>query len=50
MNLQGIAGIVLLIVGIIIIVAPDTLNYLVAIVFILGGAVLAARGFGMLRM
>ncbi len=46
-NVLGIGGIVLLILGIVILVAPDTLNILVAIVFIFGGGYLAAKGFGL---
>lgn len=46
MNILGIGGIVLVILGIIILVAPDTFNYLVALAFILIGLFGAARGFG----
>ncbi len=47
MNVLGLGGLILLILGIVIIVAPDTLNILVAIVFIFGGGYLAAKGFGL---
>lgn len=47
MNALGVGGLVLLILGIVILVAPDTLGYLVAIVFIVGGGYLAAKGFGL---
>ena len=47
MNALGIGGIILLILGIVILVVPDSLNYLVALVFIVGGGYLAAKGFGL---
>ncbi len=47
MNALGIGGLALLILGVVILVAPDTLNILVALVFILGGGYLAAKGFGL---
>lgn len=46
MNILGIAGIVLLVLGVLIFAAPSFLNYIVAIAFILGGAFLAYQGFG----
>jgi membrane-bound ClpP family serine protease len=45
-NILGIGGIVLAILGIIILVQPDTLNYIVALAFIVIGLFGAARGFG----
>jgi len=46
-NALGFGGLALLILGIVIIANPDTLNILVAIVFIVGGGYLAAKGFGL---
>ena len=42
---MGIGGIVLLLLGILIFFAPDSLNYIVAIAFILGGGLLAYQSF-----
>ncbi len=47
MNVLGIGGLILVILGIYIIFAPDALNILVAIIFIFGGGYLAAKGFGL---
>jgi hypothetical protein len=44
-NITGIIGIVLAVLGLLIIIAPNTLNILVAIAFIGGGLFLAFQGF-----
>lgn len=46
MNPLGIGGILLVILGIIIFFAPNLLNYIVAIVFIIAGGFLAYQAFG----
>ncbi len=45
-NPLGIGGIVLVILGILFFINPDLFNYLLAIVFIVAGVYLTARGFG----
>jgi uncharacterized membrane protein len=45
-NILGIAGIVLLVLGILIFVNVGWLQFIVGIVFVVAGAYLAARGFG----
>ena len=47
MNVLGIGGVILVLLGIYIIFAPDALSILVAIIFILGGGYLVAKGFGL---
>ncbi len=47
MNALGLGGLALLILGVVILVVPGTLSTLVALVFILGGGYLAAKGFGL---
>ncbi|MDP9382314.1 MAG: DUF3096 domain-containing protein [Chloroflexota bacterium] len=49
MNTLGIAGIVLLLLGLLIFIAPYALNYIVAIAFLAGGALLAYQGFSSTR-
>ncbi|MDP9352494.1 MAG: hypothetical protein M3P51_13285 [Chloroflexota bacterium] len=47
MNVLGIGGLVLLLLGILILFSIGTLQILVGIAFILVGAYLAAKGFGL---
>ncbi len=49
MNLNGILGIVLIVLGIVFFIEPTIFNYLLAIALIVGGAYLAARGFGLMK-
>lgn len=44
MNPLTIGGIVLIVLAILIFVAPDSLNYIVAVAFLLGGGYLAYTG------
>lgn len=47
MNILGIGGLILLIFGILIFINVGWLQFLVGLVFVLGGAYLAAKGFGL---
>ncbi len=46
MNVLGIAGIVLVILGLLIFFEVGALQFIVGLVFVAAGAYLAARGFG----
>lgn len=50
MNLLAIAGIILLVFGVLVLVFDNTLQFVVGIAFLLIGGYLAGKGFGLINV